>query len=366
MKKLKLFIFCSLLSSFSLAAAETKSFKSQHHDFKFEILTQQSDVIWGFDFLSPNEIIFTERSGKIKILDLTTKKISEVSGGPNVFAKGQGGLLDIRVQDPKKKVIYLSYSEAVNDLSTTSLACAELVGTELKNLKRIFTAKPATDSKIHYGSRIEFDNTGLLYLSVGERNERKQVQNLGSHLGKIMRLKLDGTAAVGNPYEKDNKSLPEVWSYGHRNPQGLTLDPSGKNLWVAEMGPRGGDEVNLVEPGKNYGWPDVTYGREYYGLKIGPPTKEGITNPTVYWVPSISPSGINFYTGAKFSKWTGDLFAATLSGQHLRRLKIKGNTVIEQEELLVSEKLRFRHVRSGPDNFLYVSTDEGHIARLSP
>lgn len=346
--------------------AQNKIFKSQHHTFKYEVLNQTEDVIWGFDFLSPTEIIFTERAGKLKILDLKTKKVTEIAGVPIVYAKGQGGLLDVRVQDTKNKIIYFSYAEPVDRLSTTSLARAEVNGKELKNFKKIFTAKPAGSGNIHYGSRIEFDGNGLLYLTVGERNERKEVQNLGSHLGKIVRLKLDGTAAPGNPYEKDKKALPEIWSIGHRSPQGLSLDPPGKNLWMSEMGPRGGDEINLVKPGQNYGWPDITYGREYTGFKIGPGQKQGVTDPVVYWVPSISPSGLSFYTGKNFSSWTGDLFVGNLSGQHLRRLKIKDNIVIEQEELLGDLRLRFRHVRNGPDGNLYFSTDEGHIARLTP
>lgn len=331
--------------------AKPKTFKSRSHEFKFEILTEQKDVIWGFDFLSPDQIVFTERGGKLKILNLKNKSVIEISDIPKVWAKGQGGLLDVRVFEGQK--IYFTFSEKQGSLAATALGYGEIEGSALKNYKKIFTASPTVDSDYHFGSRIEFDGKKYLYLSSGERGERKLVQNLDTDLGKILRFTL---ASSGKR---------EIWSFGHRNPQGLAMDSSG-NLWEAEMGPQGGDEINLIEKGKNYGWPDVTYGREYTGQPIGPATKPGVTEPVAYWVPSISPSAIGFYTGTKFSSWTGNMFICTLSGQHLRRIKIENKKVIDQEELLASEHLRFRNVRTGPDGYLYLSTDSGLIARLTP
>lgn len=344
------YLFTYLL--ITVFSAEAKTFKSKLHEFKLEILSEQNDVVWGFDFLSPLEMIFTERSGKLKILNLSTKKVTELSGVPAVHARGQGGLLDVRVYEGKK--IYFTFSEAQkNSLSATALASAEVEGSSLKNFKKLFTASPSAETNIHFGSRIEFDGKKYLFVSSGERNERKQVQNKDTDLGKILRFSLNGI------------STREVWSYGHRNPQGLTMAPDG-TLWEAEMGPQGGDEINLIEKGKNYGWPDVTYGREYTGQPIGPKSKLGVTEPVVYWVPSISPSAIGFYTGNQFPSWNGNLFVGTLSGQHLRRLKIENKKVTEQEELLGSENLRVRNVRTGPDGYLYISTDSGLIARLTP
>lgn len=344
-------IFSLLLMAADLTTAKT--FKSKLYEFKLETLSEQGDVVWGFDFLSPNEMIFTERSGKLKLLNLSTKKVTEISGVPAVHARGQGGLLDVRVFNGKK--IFFTFSETQkNSLSATALASADIEGSSLKNYKKIFTASPSAGTNIHFGSRIEFDGgKKYLFVSSGERNERKQVQNKHSDLGKILRFSLSGV------------STRELWTYGHRNPQGLAMAPDG-SLWESEMGPQGGDEVNLIEKGNNYGWPDVTYGREYTGQPIGPKSKPGVTEPVAYWVPSISPSAICFYTGDQFPYWKGNLFVGTLSGQHLRRLKIENKKVTEQEELLVSENLRFRNVRTGPDGYLYVSTDSGLIARLVP
>ncbi|MCC2679639.1 MAG: hypothetical protein K0R29_2215, partial [Pseudobdellovibrio sp.] len=319
----KIFVFTVLLVTTSVLHAAAKSFKSTHHEFKLETLAELHDVIWGFDFLDKDQMIFTERSGKMKILNLITKKVTVLSGVPKVYAEGQGGLLDVRVFEKNK--IYFTYAEEQKgSLSSTVLASAEVGGSTLKNVKKLFTAAPSAETAIHYGSRIEFEGKKYLYVSSGERNERKQVQSKDTDLGKILRFTLEGP------------SVREMWSYGHRNPQGLAMAPDG-TLWEAEMGPQGGDEINLIEKGKNYGWPDVTYGREYTGQPIGQKSKAGITEPVAHWAPSISPSAIGFYTGSIFPSWRGNLFVGTLSGQHLRRLKIENKKVTEQEELLKSE-----------------------------
>lgn len=333
--------------------------------FKFEVLQQQNDVVWGFDFLDSNRIIFTERSGALRILDLKNKKVTNVAGAPKVWVKGQGGLLDVRVHPKKKNTIYLTYSEPVGDGATTAIASATLKKDKLTNFKKIFSAKDAVTSGIQFGSRIEFDGHGNILVSVGDRDERGKVQDLNYDLGKILRFKDDGSIPKDNPFVKTKNALPEIWSIGHRSPEGLARNPENGQLYEAEMGPRGGDEVNLIKKGANYGWPDVTYGREYYGPKIGVTEKEGTEQPLVYWVPSISPSAIAFYTGGKFVNWKGNLFLACLSGQQLRRVILdKNGKVAGQEQLLGDMKLRFRNVRTGPDEALYVSTDDGKIARL--
>lgn len=345
----------------------TKVYESEGQKFQLQVLTNQKDVIWGFDFLSDGRILFTERSGALKVLDSKTGSVTPVSGLPKVWADGQGGLLDVRVHPSKKSEIYFTYTEPVGDGATTALAKASLSGSQLAGVKKLFSAHKPSANEIHFGSRIEFDGKGHVFVSVGDRKERSHVQSLGYHTGKIMRINEDGSVPKDNPFIKVKGARPEIWSLGHRNPQGLTRHPETGELWEAEMGPRGGDELNLIKAGKNYGWPVVTYGREYWGPKIGEGTsKPGMEDPVVYWVPSISPSGITFYNGDVFPKWKGNAFIGTLSGSHLRRLIFVNGRVIRRELLFKGLNLRFRNVRPGPDGLLYFSTDDGKIVRIKP
>ena len=342
-------------------------YESIGQKFRYEVLLQQYDVIWGFDFLSSDKIIFTQRSGKINTFDLKTKIVTSIGGAPAVWHSGQGGLLDIKVHPLNPLKIYMTYCEPVGKLATTALASAMLSENKLMDFKKLFVAHEPNDNKIHFGSRIEFDGKGHLFVTIGDRDERSHVQDLAYHTGKIIRLKDDGSVPSDNPFIKTKGARPEIWSLGHRSPQGLVRHPTTGDVWMSEMGPRGGDEINLIKPGLNYGWPVVTYGREYYGLKIGEGTsKQGMEGPVVYWVPSISPSGMTIYNGEVFPKWKGDLFIGNLSGKHLRRLVLEGGKVKSQEELLNDLKLRIRNVRSGPDGLLYFSTDDGKLARLVP
>lgn len=371
--------------------------------FQINTLVQEKDVIWGFDFLSEVEIIYTLRSGKIKLYNLSTKTTQDIEGVPRVFSKGQGGLLDVRVGPKGKSQIFFTFSEPVEDhKAVTSLGVATLnreklisekhangnhtngkltggkltggkltegkfTGAKLTDYKRLFQGSHPTSETIHFGSRIEFDKDYKhIFVSIGDRNQRQQVQDLGTTTGKLIRLLMDGSIPKDNPFVQNKKARHEIWSYGHRSPQGLVRHPVSQDLWLAEMGPRGGDELNLILKGANYGWPEVTYGREYWGPKIGVTEKAGTEPPVVYWVPSISPSGMDFYRGDKFPQWKHQLFVGCLSGQHLRRIKIVDQKVVEQEELLTDQKWRIRQVRSGPDGFLYLSTDNGLIVRIQP
>lgn len=353
-----LLLVMAALSQFSFA----KDFESEKQKVKYEILTERKDIIWGFDFLKDGRMIFTERGGKLFLFDPKTKQVMGVKGVPAVHAKGQGGLLDVRVH-PTNSKIYLTYSEPNGKKSATALAVASLVGDSLVDFKKIYTAHEADSGDIHYGARIEFDGKGHVFIAIGDRNERKKVQDLSFSNGKVIRLKEDGTVPTDNPFKKQGQR-PEIFALGVRSPQGLALHPQTGVLWLAEMGPRGGDEINIIEAGKNYGWPDITHGREYYGPKIGDGTeKAGIEPAVVYWVPSISPSAMAFYTGDVFPAWKGDVFVACLSGKQLRRLKMDGKQVKAQEVLLEGVD-RFRNVRTGPDGFLYVSTDSGKLGRL--
>lgn len=350
-----LFIF-----SFS-ACAQTKP-----SNYKAEtILTQEDEVIWGFDFMKDGTVVFTERNGSLYTYDPKTKKKTKISGVPKVYAVGQGGLLDVRVH-PTNGYIYLTWSEPVgDDKSTTAFGRGKISGTQLTDFKKLFSAEYPSDEDIHYGSRIEFDGKGHVFVTIGERGERMPVQKLENHLGKVIRLNEDGSVPKDNPYAGVKNAKPENWALGIRSPQGLQMKPGTEELWMAEMGPRGGDEINIIKPKANYGWPVITYGREYYGPKIGEGTKKpGIEEPVVYWVPSISPSGMAFYTGDKMPEWKGNLFLGLLSGEHVRRLVVEGTKVTKQEELLKDLGWRFRHVRTGPDGYLWFSTDEGRLGRI--
>lgn len=329
-----------------------------------EKIFEGSDVIWGMDFITNDQMIFTERNGKVKILDLKTKNVHEVSGVPKVFAEDQGGMLDV-FYDQKDKDLYLTYSDPDAPKPTTSLYRGKLSG-DLKTLKgsRLFQGNAYEKGGIHFGSRVLIDKNQHIYLSIGERNKRDMSQLLTNHQGKILRLTKEGKAVSDNPFVSSKNALPEIWTYGHRNPQGLALNSAGE-IYNAEMGPRGGDELNFIQKGANYGWPEITYGREYYGPKIGTTEKPGMEQPVIYWVPSINPSGITFYQGKNFAPLQDNLLMAALSG-HVRRLVIKNQKIIKEEKMLEDLAERFRQVKAGLDGNIYVSTDSGKIIRLKP
>lgn len=349
------FLFLALLPLFAFAKPE------------LETIHSAQDVIWGFDFLIDGKIIYSEKGGKLSIFDPKTKSVTNLEGAPKVYTAGQAGLLDVRVH-PKKGTIYLSYSEPLDgEKSTTSVGMGTLSGNKLTNFKKIFSADHASVNDYHYGSRIAFDGKGHIFFTVGERGERPSVQKLSTHLGKIIRLNEDGTVPKDNPYVGQKDAKPEIWARGIRSPQGLAFRPGTDELWEAEMGPKGGDEINLVNPKKDYGWPIVTYGREYEGGKIGEGTsKAGVEEPIQMWVPSISPSGIAFYSGDVIPEWKGNLFLGTLSGQHIHRIVLNKTTVVSEEKLFEDKGWRFRNLRTGPDGYLWFSTDDGKLGRVVP
>lgn len=360
----KIIFLIAAISSINVFA---KDYVSDGQKFTVETLFEGKDVIWGFDFLNPkdaSEMIFTERDGKMRLLDLKTKKATELLGAPKVFNEGQGGLLDVFI---KNEDIYLTYSDPIDKKGTTSLMKGKL-SKDKKSFSgnKIFQAKALESTGEHFGSRIAIDKDGFLFMGVGERNKRDRAQDLSTHHGKILRLTTEGKTPSDNPFVNTKGALPEIWSYGHRNPQGLIIDLKGE-LLDAEFGPRGGDEVNLIEKGANYGWPVITYGREYWGPTIGTKEKAGMKQPLYYWVPSISPSGMMMYSGSAFPKFEGNLFLATLAGSHLHRIVTDNNRKIQKEEKLLEDlEERFRQVKTGPDGMIYLSTDSGKILRLKP
>jgi glucose/arabinose dehydrogenase len=271
-----------------------------------------------------------------------------------VWAKGQGGLLDIRTLPHDPKQIFITYTQNSPQGGTTALLTARLQGSTLTQSNTLLITGAYSTDTIHFGSRIEFDGKDHLWITVGDRNQREKVQKLDTHYGKILHLKWT-----------DSSPQPEVWSRGHRSPQGLVWDSVRKVLFESEMGPRGGDEINQIQKGSNYGWPEVTWGREYHGPKIGVTEKPGITQPLLYWAPSISPSGMTVVRNSKFKDWEGDLLVATLSGEHLRRLVLDSKLKVTQQiEYFQDLGERFRCVRIGPDGRVYFSTDSGKIGRI--
>jgi glucose/arabinose dehydrogenase len=320
-----------------------------------------------------DKLMVTLKSGTMEIHDKNGGLVKKITGLPAVVYAGQGGLLDVAF-DPNftsNKLIYWSYSEKVEGGSATAVARGKLdeAGGKVDNVTVIFRQTPATKGNLQFGSRLVFDKNGDLFVSLGEKfapEVRVQAQQLNSDLGKIIRITTAGKPAAGNPFANQPNAKPEIVSYGHRNPEGLDIDPVTGELWESEFGPHGGDEINLIRPGKNYGWPVITYGLEYSGDKVGDgiQQKAGMEQPVYYWDPVVSPSGICFYKGTAIPEWKNNLFVACLSGQHLDRLIIRNNKVVGEERLLTDKNERIRDVTYS-DNMLYAITDDGDIYRIS-
>ncbi|MBM5811042.1 MAG: PQQ-dependent sugar dehydrogenase [Gammaproteobacteria bacterium] len=330
---------------------------------------------WGLAFLPDGRLLVTERPGRLRTIGPDGTLSAPIAGLPEVAAEGQGGLLDVALdpQFPENHWIYLSYSEPRGGATNaTAVARARLGAGRLEELSVIFRQQPAAESKAHFGSRLVFAPDGRLFVTLGERSARhfiERAQQLDSHFGKVVRIERDGTAPADNPFHGTAGALPEIWSYGHRNPQGAALHPVTGELWITEHGPMGGDELNVVRAGRNYGWPVITYGRAYSGATIGEgTTKAGMEQPVHYWVPSIATSGLAFYTGSRIPAWQGNAFAGGLRGQHVARLELDGERVTHTERLFEGLRERIRDVRQGPDGLLYLLTDspDGRVLRVEP
>lgn len=340
--------------------------------YQVEVINSNLGKPWGITNLPDGRFLITEKSGFMNIVSADGKLVTKVEGFPTVDAKAQGGLLDVALDPDFKnnKIIYWTFSEPVTGGNHTSVGKGTLSDDEktIENPQVIFRATPTYDGKLHYGSRLVFDKDGTLFVSTGERSDletRPLAQSTTAYLGKVLKITKEGKPAPDNPFIGSSKYKPEIYSYGHRNPQGLALDEKGQ-LWEAEMGPKGGDEVNLIQPGKNYGWGDVTYGIEYSGKKVGAgiQQKDGTEQPVYYWDPSISMSGITFYTG-NMEEWKNNMIVGCLSGEKLIRLVIKNNKVVGEEWLLEDKKERFRDVLNGSDGNLYGITDSGKLYKIS-
>lgn len=343
---------------------------SKHHSFHTKILTKNLEYPWGMAFLPNGDLLITEKKGRLRLF--SKGQLTSISGLPKTIEKiGQGGLLDIAI-DPnfsQTKWIYLSYSGKGQGGFSTEVIRGKLAGSRLMNIQTIFTQKPKLSGGYHFGSRLAFMNDGTLLITMGDRGRMEMAQDPHNHIGTIARIFPDGRIPNNNPFIKNpNNGLASVFTYGNRNVQGIAIRPKDGTVWAHEHGPKGGDEINIIEAGVNYGWPKITYGINYNGRPISDKTTApGMAQPVLYWAPSIAPCGMTFYTGDHFPNWQGDIFVGALAKKHLRRIKLNGNKVIEQEILLPGIG-RVRDVESGPDGALYILLDSqnGQLIKILP
>lgn len=354
------------------AGAQPTEQDSWDHAFRLVPLVEGLEHPWGLAFLPDGRKLVTERPGRLRVIDQEHRLDPEpVPGVPEVVAQGQGGLLDIALHPDFEENGWIYFTLAGQDgrSVTTQLARARYDGDALQDTAILFSAKTEGSGGRHFGSRIVFDREGYLWMTVGERGSADEAQNLANHNGTLLRLHDDGSVPADNPFVDEPDARPEIWSYGHRNAQGMTLHPDTGRLWLHEHGPRGGDEINLPEAGLNFGWPVTTHGTAYSGLPMGVgPEAPGMEPPLLHWTPSIAPSGMAFYTGEDFPAWQGDIFVGALALPQLRRVIMDGSEITGEETLLGDWGQRIRDVRMGPDGYLYLLTDasQGALLRLEP
>jgi aldose sugar dehydrogenase len=376
MKGFRIALACALALGVAPALAQdTQRVRTNKVEVIVETVARGLQNPWGLAFLPDGRMLVTEKPGRLRVVSGDGTLSQPVKGLPRIAARGQGGLLDVAL-DPnfaRNRLVYLSYAEDRGDgKAGTSVARGRLdeAGTGLEAMQVVFRQEPAHTGGNHFGSRLVFDRSGNLFVTVGDRFDlRDQAQNPANHLGKIIHIKPEGGAAPDNPFLNREGTRPEIWSLGHRNVQAAALNPTTGELWTVEHGARGGDEVNIPQKGKNYGWPVITYGVDYSGVKIGEGTaKPGLEQPVYYWDPSIAPSGMAFYTGDKFPGWRGSILVGALAGKLVSRLEMSGGKVTGEERMLQNLGERIRDVRQGPDGLVYLLTDsaQGRILRMKP
>ena len=361
-----------------MVAAASAATTTREHRVRVVTVTDGLERPWGLAFLPDGRMLVTERPGRLRVVSREGKlDPTPVAGLPRVDAQSQGGLLDVTLhpQYSSNGWIYWSYAQrdatgATEPRSRAASSPAEPGNWRMESVEVLFRMAPKSSGGHHFGSRIVFDRSGLMYVTLGERGDMKRAQRLDDHGGKILRLTDDGKPAPGNPFLNDPTAQPEIYTLGHRNVQGAAIHPVSGALWASEHGPQGGDELNLIRAGVNYGWPVITYGVNYgIGTKIGEGTaKAGMEQPVKYWIPSPAVAGVTFYEGDRFPKWRGDLLVATLKADALIRVRLNGERFVEDEFMLKGELPRVRDVRTGPDGYVYLLTDEknGAILRLEP
>ncbi len=359
------------MSGLALAQQPAKLVRTQAGMITVATVAQGLEHPWGLAFLPDGAMLVTERPGRMRIVG-RDGRISEPLGGiPRVFAQGQGGLLDVALDPdfPSNRLVYITYAEPGAGGASTVAARGRLNQdrTGLDDVQILFRQEPKVSGPNHFGSRLVFSPQGKLFVTTGERFKFEPAQDISTHLGKIIRINPDGSVPPDNPFVDRKDARPEIWSYGHRNIQGAAINPASGQLWVAEMGPRGGDELNIPQPGRNYGWPLVSWGMHYDGRPIpNPSTRPDLADAIYHWTPAIAPSGLLFYTGDVFPEWRGDALIGGLVGKAIIRLTLDGDRVVREERIPL--RARIRDVRQGPDGAVYALTDEddGHILRLAP
>lgn len=345
---------------------------TREHGIRVVEMVRGLEHPWSLAFLPDGRMLVSERPGRLRIIEGGNLRPEAVTGLPPIASRGQGGLLDVALHPgfARNALVYVSYAGPGEGGMGTEVARGRLVRNRLEDVQVLFRMVPKSGAGQHFGSRLVFDRQGFLYITLGERGDKERAQRPDDHAGSVIRLRDDGKVPVDNPFVGKVGWKPEKYTLGHRNIQGAALHPFTGELWTHEHGPQGGDEINIIRPGVNYGWPVITYGVNYIrGTKIGEGThKAGMAQPLYYWVPSIAPSGMVFYTGDRFPRWKGDLFVGALKDQMLVRLRLEGEKVVEEERLLKNALGRIRDVRQGPDGCLYLLTDEndGALYRLEP
>ena len=361
-----------ILSCASQPLTAAEIYESQQHQFAVVRITDRLEHPWGLAFLPEQKMLVTERPGRLRLINNGVLQPGLITGLPKtIAASGQGGLLDITPHPDfvNNRWIYFSYSGRGARGLGTEVARARLDGLQLRDVEVIFQALPKSRGGRHFGSRVLFGPKGYLYITLGDRGERQRAQDLSDHAGSVIRLHDDGRVPKDNPFVDQATARSEIFTYGNRNIQGLALQSGSGLLWMHEHGPRGGDEVNIIRRGTNYGWPEITYGINYSGSIISTDTaRSGMAQPVHYWVPSIAPSGMTFYDADAFPNWRGDLFVGALKDQLIARLEIEDQRVVAEERLLTRRLGRIRTVRQGPDGLIYVLTDaaRGALFRLQP
>ena len=370
-KRLTLLSCVFALIAFSCDAQENgpKIESPKNIDYTYEVVADSIDIPWGLTFLNADEILVTDKAGTLYHVQNGIK--TEITGLPPVYVRGQGGLLDIAVAPnyAETGIIYFTTSSPLGEEKGghTALYSTQLENNALVNTKLLYKGDFNTKKGQHWGSRISFDNAGHLYFSIGDRGNREvNPQDITRDGGKIYRLNLDGSIPADNPFVAEDNSRKAIYSYGHRNPQGMVTHPETGEIWTHEHGPRGGDEINIIKAGKNYGWPIITYGINYSGTPITDITeKEGLEQPLYYWLPSIAPSGMAFSSSDIYPNWKGDLFVGSLKFEYLERLELENNQVVKREKVLDSIG-RVRNVEEGPDGYLYVGVEGKGILKIVP
>ena len=368
------FVPLAILGFLLAAFTSVASFTEASADFQIITIAEDLDQPWGLAFLPDDKMLVTEKSGQLRLISEGRLDPRPIEGLPEIYDHGQGGLLDVILHPnySRNKLIYLSYvgGRPGNTGTEVLRGRLNLVEYRLEEAEVIFKMQPKLNSSHHFGSRLLFDDKGYLFVTLGERGEMEESQSLQTHQGTVVRLNADGSVPDDNPFVGQANALPEIYSYGHRNAQGIAIHPVTRQIWIHEHGPRGGDEINILKSGANYGWPVITYGIDYDGSVISTKThQDGMEQPVLNWNPSIAPCGMMFYTGDKFPSWKGNLFVGALVRRHLRRIEFDDEGAVAGQELLLEDRHeRIRNVRQGPDGLIYILTDSrnGSVLVLKP